>query len=57
MRLADLPTPALVLDRARLRRNIQAMTDRYKTLGVRLRPHLKTSKSVDVARMAVPMRV
>lgn len=53
MRLADLPTPALVLDRARLRRNIQAMTDRYKALGVRLRPHLKTSKSVDVARMAV----
>ncbi len=53
MRLADLPTPALVLDRARLRRNIQAMTARYKALGVRLRPHLKTSKSVDVARMAV----
>lgn len=52
MRLADLPTPALVLDRARLRRNIQAMSDRYKALGVRLRPHLKTSKSVDVARMA-----
>ena len=53
MRLADLPTPALVLDRARLRRNIQSMTARYKALGVRLRPHLKTSKSVDVARMAV----
>jgi len=53
MRLADIPTPALVLDRARLRRNIQAMTERYKKLGVRLRPHLKTSKSVDVARMAV----
>lgn len=52
MRLADLPTPALVLDRARLRRNIQAMSERYKALGVRLRPHLKTSKSVDVARMA-----
>ena len=53
MRLADIPTPALVLDRARLRRNIQAMTERYKKLGMRLRPHLKTSKSVDVARMAV----
>lgn len=53
MRLADLPTPALVLDRARLRHNIQAMTARYQALGVRLRPHLKTSKSVDVARMAV----
>ncbi|MBM3547986.1 MAG: DSD1 family PLP-dependent enzyme [Alphaproteobacteria bacterium] len=52
MRLADLPTPALVLDRARLRRNIQAMSERYRKLGVRLRPHLKTSKSVDVARMA-----
>src|SRR5688572_16749858 len=53
MRLADLPTPALVLDRARLRRNIEAMTRRYQTLGVRLRPHLKTAKSVDVARLAV----
>ncbi|MBM3535752.1 MAG: DSD1 family PLP-dependent enzyme [Alphaproteobacteria bacterium] len=53
MRLADLPTPALVLDRARLRRNVQAMTERYKKLGIRLRPHLKTAKSADVARMAV----
>jgi len=53
MRLSDLPTPALVLDRARLRRNIEAMTRRYQALGVRLRPHLKTSKSADVARMAV----
>jgi D-serine deaminase-like pyridoxal phosphate-dependent protein len=53
MRLADLPTPALVLDLARLRRNIRRMSDRYRGLGVRLRPHLKTAKSVDVARLAV----
>jgi D-serine deaminase-like pyridoxal phosphate-dependent protein len=49
VRLGDLPTPCLVLDRARLRRNADRMRARAKTLGVRLRPHLKTAKSVDVA--------
>ena len=53
MRLTDLPTPSLVLDRARLHRNAQRMQQRAQTLGVRLRPHLKTAKSVEVARMAI----
>ena len=52
MTLAELRTPALVLDRARLVRNVEAMSDRMKRLGVDLRPHLKTAKSVEVARLA-----
>jgi len=53
MRLADLPTPALILDRQVLQRNLAAMQDRARLLGVRLRPHLKTAKSAEVARLAL----
>ena len=52
MRLSDLQTPALVLDRARLQRNLDHMSGRAKALGVDLRPHMKTSKSAEVARRA-----
>ena len=48
---ADLPTPCLVLDRPVLQRNIDRMKARAKSLGVRLRPHMKTAKSIDVARL------
>lgn len=49
--LDDLPTPCLVLDRPRLQRNIDRMADRCAELGIALRPHLKTPKSIDVARL------
>ena len=52
-RLADLPTPCLVLDRSKLARNIALMADAVGRHRVALRPHMKTAKSVDVARMAV----
>jgi D-serine deaminase-like pyridoxal phosphate-dependent protein len=52
MRLTDLATPALVLDRSRLARNLAIMSARARTLGVDLRPHMKTSKSAEVARLA-----
>jgi len=51
-RIADLDTPRLLLDRERLERNALAMRERCARLGVRLRPHLKTAKSLDVARIA-----
>ena len=51
--LDDLPTPALILDRAILRRNLKRMSDRLRQAGVLLRPHLKTAKSVQIGRMAV----
>ena len=52
-RLADLPTPCLVLDRSILARNLAAMAAALARHGVPLRPHMKTAKSVDVARMAL----
>jgi D-serine deaminase-like pyridoxal phosphate-dependent protein len=51
MRLVDLPTPCLVLDRQRLQRNIARMTERARALGVTLRPHMKTAKSAKVAEL------
>src|SRR6188472_1550152 len=51
--LDDLPTPALILDRAILRRNLKRMSDRLRNAGVMLRPHVKTAKSLQVGRMAV----
>ncbi|HEX6574770.1 MAG TPA: alanine racemase [Gemmatimonadaceae bacterium] len=52
MRIEDLPTPCLVLDKKILERNLARMSARMRSLGVHLRPHLKTAKSAQVARMA-----
>jgi len=51
MRLADLPTPCLVLDRRILQRNLDAMARAVGRHSVALRPHMKTAKSIDVARL------
>lgn len=50
MTLDDLDTPALVLDRTRVDRNIARLRTRLAAHGIALRPHLKTCKSADVAR-------
>jgi len=50
VRLVDLQTPCLILDADRMERNIARLLRRLAAFGVRLRPHLKTAKSVDVAR-------
>ena len=47
----DLGTPALLLDRQRLERNAKRMRERVRELGVTLRPHVKTSKSIDVLKI------
>lgn len=49
--ILDLPTPALILDRRRLQANADWMRERVRQLGVMLRPHVKTSKSIDVLRI------
>lgn len=49
-RLAALPTPCLLVDETKMTRNIDRLAARAARLGVSLRPHLKTSKSVDAAR-------
>ena len=50
--LDDLTTPALIVDYSRLRANTERMSARAAAAKVRLRPHLKTAKSVDVAVLA-----
>ena len=47
----DFATPALILDRVRLEANASRMRDKVRSLGVELRPHVKTSKSIDVLRV------
>ena len=51
--LGEAQTPALVLDREKLGANCERVKGRCRALGVRLRPHMKTLKSIDAARMAV----
>lgn len=49
-RLAQLMTPALLLDRDRLRANAARLAGRIGALGGTLRPHVKTHKSAEVMR-------
>ena len=53
VKLEDLPTPCLVLDKGILERNLKRMSDAIRKNGATLRPHLKTAKSAAVARMAL----
>jgi len=49
-----LATPALLLDKDRLDRNLERLSSRMVARGVVLRPHMKTAKSIEVARRAYP---
>ncbi len=49
----DLNTPVLVVDRDALDRNIARMADFAAANGLKLRPHAKTHKSVDIARRQI----
>ena len=49
-----LATPALLLDKDRLDRNLGRLSSRMAARGVVLRPHMKTAKSIEVARRAYP---
>lgn len=46
----NLETPALLLDEARMQNNMARMQQRMNLLGVAFRPHVKTSKCLEVAR-------
>jgi D-serine deaminase-like pyridoxal phosphate-dependent protein len=48
-----LQTPALLLSVERVRRNIARLRSHLLSLGVPLRPHLKTAKCAEVARMVM----
>ncbi|MDQ3907695.1 MAG: alanine racemase [Acidobacteriota bacterium] len=50
-RLEELPTPSLVVDLARVRRNAGRVAALANREGVRLRPHVKTHKCAEIARI------
>jgi D-serine deaminase-like pyridoxal phosphate-dependent protein len=51
MHLDDLATPCALVDLDRLERNAEHMADKARRLGVRLRPHVKTHKCIEAARI------
>lgn len=55
MRLAQVETPALLVDRRALDANIAALAQYIRTYApdIRIRPHAKTHKSPDIARRQV----
>ncbi|WP_301721289.1 DSD1 family PLP-dependent enzyme [Pseudidiomarina terrestris] len=52
--LADLTTPYLLLDPEKMRANCERLQKHMDKLGVPLRPHVKTAKSVDIVRRMIP---
>ena len=57
MDFSRLQTPALILDADRLQANAEMMLEHCKSKGVFLRPHLKTTKSVEAAKIATGGRM
>jgi D-serine deaminase-like pyridoxal phosphate-dependent protein len=55
MALADVDTPALLIDLDAFERNLQRMSDFVRSAGVRLRPHSKTHKSPDIAKRQIAL--
>jgi D-serine deaminase-like pyridoxal phosphate-dependent protein len=51
--VADLYTPALVLDLKAAERNIEKMARLLEPLGATIRPHVKTHKSTNIAQLQV----
>lgn len=51
--IEQLATPCLLLDQSCMMKNVTRLKRRLDAFGVPLRPHLKTSKSVDVAKRII----
>lgn len=46
----NVPTPSFVVEETRLEKNLRRALEQARRLGVTLRPHLKTHKSIGIAR-------
>lgn len=51
MKIYDLETPSVLIDLDIMERNIRRMQDRCNNLGLGFRPHIKTHKIPDIAKM------
>lgn len=49
--IEGVATPALVIDAARVRRNVESLSAYAASHGIAVRPHCKTHKSVEIARL------
>ena len=54
MKVDDLKTPAFLVHLPKLQANIRHMKARARKHQVSLRPHVKTHKTLEIARMQVP---
>ncbi len=52
--IRDLDTPALLLDEKVMINNINSLKEKLDKQSVQLRPHLKTCKSIDIAKQIKP---
>ena len=55
MSLAEVDTPALLIDLDAFEANLKRMADFARKAGVRLRPHAKTHKSPDIAKRQIAL--
>ncbi|CAB1059390.1 low-specificity D-threonine aldolase [Olavius sp. associated proteobacterium Delta 1] len=51
MRIEELKTPAFLIDLPKLKANVQMMKARAQKNNVNLRPHVKTHKTAEIAKM------
>lgn len=49
--LAELTTPAFLVDAARVRANCDRMREKARASGVAFRPHVKTHKTIEIGRL------
>jgi D-serine deaminase-like pyridoxal phosphate-dependent protein len=56
MKIEQLGTPAFVIDKAGLQRNVDAMRARATAHSVMLRPHVKTHKTAEIAALQTDPR-
>lgn len=53
MKLSQLRTPCVLVDTARVERNLGRLQSSVNSRGLRLRPHAKTHKSIELARRQI----
>ena len=53
--VTGLDTPVVVVDVQRLRSNIQGFQDAVTGCGPRIRSHVKTHKSVEIAKLQIEL--
>src|SRR5687767_14658031 len=53
MHISELDTPAVVIDLDQLETNLKRAQDYFDTHGVKFRPHIKTHKIPEIAKMQI----